>query len=89
MLPLNALLYLKLFSLYQFQSKLKNTKMCGGAIISDFIDQRRGRKLTAADLWSDLDSISDLLGLDKDNKHTHARRQTNKGMIFHFYFLFN
>ncbi|XP_050373498.1 ethylene-responsive transcription factor RAP2-3 [Argentina anserina] len=38
--------------------------MCGGAIISDFIEAKRGRKLTAQDLWSDLDTISDLLGLD-------------------------
>ncbi|KAF3456276.1 hypothetical protein FNV43_RR00926 [Rhamnella rubrinervis] len=38
--------------------------MCGGAIISDFIAVKRGRKLTTQDLWSDLDIISDLLGLD-------------------------
>ncbi|KAJ0034720.1 hypothetical protein Pint_24450 [Pistacia integerrima] len=38
--------------------------MCGGAIISDLIDLKRGRKLTAEDLWSELDTISDLLGLD-------------------------
>lgn len=38
--------------------------MCGGAIISDFVDLKRGRKLTAEDLWSELDSISELLGWD-------------------------
>ncbi len=38
--------------------------MCGGAIISDFIDAKRRRKLTREDLWSELDTISDLLSLD-------------------------
>ncbi|XP_028751626.1 ethylene-responsive transcription factor RAP2-3 [Neltuma alba] len=38
--------------------------MCGGAIISDFIAVKRGRKLTAGDLWSELDPFSDLLGFD-------------------------
>ncbi|KAJ4844969.1 hypothetical protein Tsubulata_011701 [Turnera subulata] len=37
--------------------------MCGGAIISDFVAVKRGRKLTAEDLWSELDPYSDLLGL--------------------------
>ncbi|MBA0780366.1 hypothetical protein Gotri_004473 [Gossypium trilobum] len=41
--------------------------MCGGAIISDFIAVKRGRKLTAEDLWSELDTFSDLLGLDYGN----------------------
>lgn len=40
------------------------TTMCGGAIISDFIAVKRGRKLTAGDLWSELDPFSDLLGFD-------------------------
>ncbi|KAK7363544.1 hypothetical protein VNO77_05690 [Canavalia gladiata] len=40
--------------------------MCGGAIISDFIDVnlKCGRKLTTQDLWSELDPFSDLLGFD-------------------------
>ncbi|KAI9122796.1 hypothetical protein K1719_005685 [Acacia pycnantha] len=38
--------------------------MCGGAIISDFISVKRGRNLTAGDLWSELDPFSDLLGFD-------------------------
>ncbi|XVF62536.1 hypothetical protein PTKIN_Ptkin09bG0016000 [Pterospermum kingtungense] len=38
--------------------------MCGGAIISDFISVKRGRKLTPEDIWSELDTFSDLLGLD-------------------------
>ncbi|KAF7813521.1 ethylene-responsive transcription factor RAP2-3 [Senna tora] len=37
--------------------------MCGGAIISDFVSEKRGRKLTAHDLWSELDAY-DLLGFD-------------------------
>ncbi|TKY72563.1 Ethylene-responsive transcription factor RAP2-3 [Spatholobus suberectus] len=38
--------------------------MCGGAIISDFIGVKRGRKLAAKELWSELDPFSDLLGFD-------------------------
>ncbi|KAK7329488.1 hypothetical protein VNO77_23658 [Canavalia gladiata] len=38
--------------------------MCGGAIISDFIGVKRGRKLAAQDFWSELDPFSDLLGFD-------------------------
>ncbi|XWS38997.1 hypothetical protein CRYUN_Cryun18bG0012200 [Craigia yunnanensis] len=38
--------------------------MCGGAIISDFIAVKRGRKLTTEALWSELDTFLDLLGLD-------------------------
>ncbi|KAE8660162.1 ERF071 protein [Hibiscus syriacus] len=41
--------------------------MCGGAIISDFIAVKRGWNLTAQDLWSELDTFSDLLGLDFSN----------------------
>ncbi|XVE65580.1 hypothetical protein DITRI_Ditri08aG0011300 [Diplodiscus trichospermus] len=37
--------------------------MCGGEIISGLIAVNRGRKLTA-DLWSELDTFSDLLGFD-------------------------
>lgn len=48
--------------------------MCGGAIIDDFIDRRRGRKLTAEDLWSDLDTISDLLGLDNNNNNNQSKQ---------------
>lgn len=38
--------------------------MCGGALISDFIEMRRGHGRTSDSFWSDLDAISDLLGLD-------------------------
>ena len=64
--------------------------MCGGAIISDFIAVKRGRNLTAEDLWSELDTFSDLLGLDYngkesfnqfDNKVGLKGKQLNKGKI--------
>jgi EREBP-like factor len=38
--------------------------MCGGAIISDFVEIRPGRKLSPEELWSELDTGSDLLGFD-------------------------
>lgn len=47
--------------------------MCGGAIISDFIDLKRGRKLTAEDLWSELDTFSDLFGLNSNGKANTKR----------------
>ncbi|XP_061992389.1 ethylene-responsive transcription factor RAP2-3 isoform X2 [Rosa rugosa] len=43
--------------------------MCGGAIISDFTEAKRGWKLTAEGLSSELDTISDLLGLDSSNNN--------------------
>ncbi|PRQ39294.1 putative transcription factor AP2-EREBP family [Rosa chinensis] len=43
--------------------------MCGGAIISDFTEAKRGWKLTAEGLWSELDTISDLLGLDSSSNN--------------------
>ncbi|KAA3481101.1 ethylene-responsive transcription factor RAP2-3 [Gossypium australe] len=67
--------------------------MCGGAIISDFIAVKRGRKLTAEDLWSELDTFSDLLGLDYENgkdpftqfdntKAGSKAKNLEKGMIY-------
>ncbi len=63
--------------------------MCGGAIISDFIDAKRRRKLTREDLWSELDTISDLLSLDSasagkgsdwsEDSVSPNRKQVNKG----------
>lgn len=38
--------------------------MCGGAIISDFIERKRTRKLSNESLWSHIDPFSDLLGLN-------------------------
>ncbi|KAK9288064.1 hypothetical protein L1049_016510 [Liquidambar formosana] len=60
--------------------------MCGGAIISDFVTDRRGRKLTTQDLWSELDTFSELWGLDSDvkdpanflNKVSQKPKQLNK-----------
>ncbi|KAJ9699659.1 hypothetical protein PVL29_005499 [Vitis rotundifolia] len=63
--------------------------MCGGAIISGLIAAKRGRKLTKEDLWSELDTISDLLGLDSanggddfnpsENRVAPKPKQVNKG----------
>ncbi|CAN1281267.1 Ethylene-responsive transcription factor RAP2-3 [Linum perenne] len=36
--------------------------MCGGAIISDFVDEKSGRRLKAKELWSELDTLSDFIG---------------------------
>nr|QBX99291.1 ERF2 [Betula platyphylla] len=41
--------------------------MCGGAIISDFVDIRPGRKVSPEELWSELDTFSDLHGFDSSN----------------------
>jgi len=48
--------------------------MCGGAIISDLVPDNHGRKVTSHDLWSELDTITDLFGWDpssilKDSTH--------------------
>nr|QNI23861.1 AP2/ERF transcription factor [Camptotheca acuminata] len=51
--------------------------MCGGDIISDFIAVKRGRKLTTQDLWSELDTVSDLWGLGLDYSD-HSTRSDNK-----------
>ncbi|XP_030508291.2 ethylene-responsive transcription factor RAP2-3 [Cannabis sativa] len=58
--------------------------MCGGAIISDFVDGKRGRKLTKEDLWSDLDTISELFGLDSNyfnGSSTEPQQHSNN--LFH------
>ncbi|OWM71199.1 ethylene-responsive transcription factor RAP2-3 [Punica granatum] len=60
--------------------------MCGGAIISGFIEAKRGRRLTSEVLWSELDpDFSGLLGLpDGPNQlpagriHPKPRGQLNK-----------
>jgi hypothetical protein len=77
--------------------------MCGGAIISDFVSVKRGRKPTTEDLWSELDSLSDFLGLDhrsmnninngskKENlsnlKLAQKPRQPNQGNQQYLFFL--
>ncbi|KFK39023.1 hypothetical protein AALP_AA3G190500 [Arabis alpina] len=53
--------------------------MCGGAIISDFapiVTKAKGRKLTAEELWSELDSSAadDFWGFDSSSK----RQSTNQ-----------
>ncbi|XVE82193.1 hypothetical protein DITRI_Ditri15bG0127800 [Diplodiscus trichospermus] len=53
--------------------------MCGGAIISDFIDVKHGRNLTAEDLWSELDT-SDLLGLDYNGKDSFTPIDNKVGL---------
>lgn len=56
--------------------------MCGGAIISDYVDIKPvSRNLTAHDLWSELDPISDLFGYDsitKDFANQFAHRLPQK-----------
>lgn len=66
--------------------------MCGGAVIFELIAAKRGRKLTKEDLWSELDTISDLLGLgsakvgdssDPSESSVAPRaKQVNKGRVF-------
>ncbi|KAH0992992.1 hypothetical protein GBA52_004475 [Prunus armeniaca] len=62
--------------------------MCGGAIISDFISAKRGRALTAEDLWTEFDTISDLFGLDhssssnnNNNKKDQFEHQQNNKRV--------
>ncbi|XP_061349227.1 ethylene-responsive transcription factor RAP2-3 [Gastrolobium bilobum] len=47
--------------------------MCGGAIISDFIDVnlKRSRRFTPENLWSELDTFSDLVGFDATSSSKH------------------
>ncbi|XP_059632764.1 ethylene-responsive transcription factor RAP2-3 [Cornus florida] len=55
--------------------------MCGGAIISDYIQDKRARKVTSKDLWSELDTISDFLGLGScsgSNDRPHSSQSDNK-----------
>ncbi|CAK7333304.1 unnamed protein product [Dovyalis caffra] len=51
--------------------------MCGGAIISDFVAVKRGRRLAAEDLWSELDAFSDFLGFDyhPDNNNGDSKKE--------------
>lgn len=41
--------------------------MCGGALISDLVEIRCDRCRTSSSSWSDLDAISDILGLNSSN----------------------
>lgn len=51
--------------------------MCGGAIISDFVSVKRGRDLTAGDLWSELDPFSDLFGFDAKDASNKSQPTQN------------
>ncbi|KAL5996217.1 hypothetical protein ACLOJK_026291 [Asimina triloba] len=53
-----------LFLLFEPEQSRAKLRMCGGAIISDFIAVKRGRKLTPQDLWSDFDCFGDLANVD-------------------------
>ncbi|EXC23293.1 Ethylene-responsive transcription factor [Morus notabilis] len=48
--------------------------MCGGAIISGFVAAKRGRKLSPEELWSELDTFSDLLGLDDSYNYSKVTK---------------
>ncbi|KAI3848089.1 hypothetical protein MKX03_035758 [Papaver bracteatum] len=48
--------------------------MCGGAIISDFIEARRGRKMTTQDLLAEFDMFF-------DNTGSKATNETNEGSV--------
>ncbi|MCL7023808.1 hypothetical protein MKW94_025780 [Papaver nudicaule] len=55
--------------------------MCGGAIISDFIEARRDRKMTTQDLLAEFDTFFDNTnsgGLSKSNQ-TKVANETNEG----------
>lgn len=75
--------------------------MCGGAIISDFVDIKpSGRRLTTEDLWSELDTASDLFGFNSNgalddfpNSFLHHKapqkpKQLEKGGFTSFFLFF-
>ncbi|XP_038876065.1 ethylene-responsive transcription factor RAP2-3-like [Benincasa hispida] len=53
-------------------------KMCGGAIISDFIEKKRTRKLTNESLWSHIDPFSDLLALNYSPVKTEEPKKRDR-----------
>ncbi|OAY56060.1 ethylene-responsive transcription factor RAP2-3 [Manihot esculenta] len=57
--------------------------MCGGAIISDFVAVKRSRRLNAEDLWSDLDTLSNFLGLDYPNNANKEQISTQLDLELH------
>ncbi|XP_042519643.1 ethylene-responsive transcription factor RAP2-3-like [Macadamia integrifolia] len=52
--------------------------MCGGAILSDLIAGKPGRKVKNEDLWSEFDAISDLLGFDFGEKDCTVSQSTDE-----------
>ncbi|MGI4406633.1 AP2/ERF family transcription factor, partial [Klebsiella pneumoniae] len=60
-------------------SRINSNKMCGGAIISDFVPDHCIRKLTTRALWSELDPFSDFSGLDQhgiENRSNESNKKT-------------
>ncbi|KAJ9181876.1 hypothetical protein P3X46_005923 [Hevea brasiliensis] len=57
--------------------------MCGGAIISDFVAVKPRRQLNAEDLWSELDTFSDFLGLDYPNNANKDQISTKLDLKLH------
>ncbi|XP_057957898.1 ethylene-responsive transcription factor RAP2-3 [Malania oleifera] len=55
--------------------------MCGGAIISDFVVDKSRRRLTARELWSKIDTFSDLLGLDATGSNGSSKQLENKASV--------
>ncbi|GAB4851329.1 hypothetical protein Ancab_030722 [Ancistrocladus abbreviatus] len=59
--------------------------MCGGAIISNFIEAKRGRRLSFQELWSRLDAFSDFLGINsctaKDTFADAAATSSNEANV--------
>ncbi|KAJ4969376.1 hypothetical protein NE237_016077 [Protea cynaroides] len=50
--------------------------MCGGAILSDFIPAKYGRKLKTGDLWPEFDTVFDFLGFEFDKKDCWTQSQS-------------
>ncbi|XP_026444808.1 ethylene-responsive transcription factor RAP2-3-like [Papaver somniferum] len=55
--------------------------MCGGAIISDFIEARRGRKRTTQDLLAEFDMFFDNTSSGGLNKQAKGSDETNEGSV--------
>lgn len=61
-------------------------------MISDFTAVKRGRRMSTEELWSELDTISDLLGLDSSESEQYwlynklanepNRLSSSKGILF-------
>ncbi|XP_004153075.3 ethylene-responsive transcription factor RAP2-3 [Cucumis sativus] len=64
--------------LYYVGGIILERKMCGGAIISDFIEKKRTCKLNNESLWSHIDPFSDLLGLNYSSVKTETPKKRNR-----------
>ncbi|XP_011010669.1 PREDICTED: ethylene-responsive transcription factor RAP2-3-like [Populus euphratica] len=56
--------------------------MCGGAIISDFVAVKRGRRLTVEDLWSELDPFSEFLRFDHHSNDNNGSKKDPSNLLF-------